>query len=213
MAETAQEALEPRKRPKQARSRATVEAILEGASQVLVDVGYAKMTTTRVAKRAGVSVGSLYQYFPSKEALIRALIERKFARVMTTMQVALQRSRGAGLRERVRAIIGAVLETKAERPELGAALAEQIPNLGGFSYKEAMTGAAVDLTEAVLREHPDEIDVEDVRLSAYLVTHAVDGVVAAAVMNPPVPLDDPRLLDGLVKMAMGYVSAAAPARR
>lgn len=208
MAQTAQQALEPRKRPKQARSRATVDAILEGASQVLVDVGYAKMTTTRVAKRAGVSVGSLYQYFPSKEALIRALIERKFAGVMTTMQAALQRSRGAGLQDRVRAIIGAVLETKAERPELGVALAEQIPNLGGVSYKDAMTGAAVDLVEAVLREHIDEIDVDDVRLAAYIVTHSVDGVVGAAVLNPPLPLDDPRLLDGLVKLAMGFVRTA-----
>ena len=149
----------------------------------MVELGYARTTTTKVAARAGVSVGSLYQYFPSKDALVGALIERKFAGVMATMQAAEQASRGAGLEQRVRAIIGGVLETKAERPELGAVLAEQIPNTGGINYKAAMTGAAVELVVSMLREHEDQIEVEDLRLAAYISVQAVEGVIGAAALD------------------------------
>ncbi len=68
--------LRPRKRPVQARSEATVAALFEASIQVLLAAGYRRLTTTRVAERAGVSVGTLYQYFPNRQALILSLIER-----------------------------------------------------------------------------------------------------------------------------------------
>ena len=67
--------LEPRKLPVQQRSRATVEEILSAAAQVFEARGYAAGTTNRIAERAGVSIGTLYQYFPSKEAIAVALLE------------------------------------------------------------------------------------------------------------------------------------------
>ena len=67
----------PRKTPVQARSQATVDTILDAAARVLVRDGYGAFTTNRVAARAGVSVGSLYQYFPNKEALLAKLKARK----------------------------------------------------------------------------------------------------------------------------------------
>ena len=71
-----QATVQPRKKPAQARSRATVEAILEAATRILRDQGLADLTTNRVAERAGVSVGSLYQYFPSREAILAELVRR-----------------------------------------------------------------------------------------------------------------------------------------
>ncbi|MBE0604637.1 MAG: helix-turn-helix transcriptional regulator, partial [Deltaproteobacteria bacterium] len=70
---------EPRKQPVQKRSRATVEDILAAAAQVFEDHGYANGTTNRIAEQAGVSIGTLYQYFPSKEAIAVALLERHIA--------------------------------------------------------------------------------------------------------------------------------------
>src|SRR4051794_37910637 len=66
----------PRKAPRQDRSRATVDAILDATARVLVQEGYDRTSTNRIAVKAGVSVGSLYQYFPSKEALVAALVDR-----------------------------------------------------------------------------------------------------------------------------------------
>ena len=77
----------PRKRPKQARSSRLVEAILQAAVRVLEREGAAGFTTVRVAERAGVSVGSLYQYFPNKEALVGALIEHHVERINGAMRV------------------------------------------------------------------------------------------------------------------------------
>jgi AcrR family transcriptional regulator len=79
-------ALEPRKSPRQARSAATVEAIRTATIQVLLAEGVARLTTTRVAERAGVSVGTMYQYFPHKEALLFALVSEKIAAVVEAME-------------------------------------------------------------------------------------------------------------------------------
>ena len=75
---------EPRKRPVQARSRQTVESILAAAARILAERGYLATTTNDVAEAAGVSIGSLYQYFPNKDSLLVALEERRLADVRTT---------------------------------------------------------------------------------------------------------------------------------
>ena len=67
--------VKPRKSPRQARAKATVDAIVEATTQVLLEEGYDQFTTARAAERAGVSVGSLYQYFPNKAALVSAMID------------------------------------------------------------------------------------------------------------------------------------------
>ena len=71
----------PRKAPSQGRAVATVDAILGATARILVTRGYAALTTNHVAKRAGVSIGTLYEWFPGKEALVAGLIDRHLARV------------------------------------------------------------------------------------------------------------------------------------
>lgn len=83
--------LEPRKNPRQARSAATVEAICTAAIQVLLSDGVTRLTTTRVAERAGVSVGTMYQYFPHKEALLFALVKEQVAAIALAMEAAAER--------------------------------------------------------------------------------------------------------------------------
>src|SRR6185295_18754704 len=78
--------LRPRKRPVQARSQRTVDAVLKAAAQVFTRRGYAGATTNHIAERAGVSVGSLYEYFPSKDALLVALMEAHLAEGETVLQ-------------------------------------------------------------------------------------------------------------------------------
>ena len=82
----AQASFEPRKTPIQARSTVTVEAIWEATIQVLLEVGPDRLTTTRVAERAGVSVGTLYQYFPNKHSLLFSVAERHLNRVADAVE-------------------------------------------------------------------------------------------------------------------------------
>src|SRR5579864_3733782 len=90
---------EPRKTPVQSRSAASVDAILKATVQVLLRVGKEKLTTTRVAARAGVSVGTLYQYFPNKSALLQAALKRHLAEVAEAVEVVCKEQEGETLRQ------------------------------------------------------------------------------------------------------------------
>ncbi|SDG89400.1 TetR/AcrR family transcriptional regulator [Dyella sp. 333MFSha] len=104
--------LKPRKTPRQARSTATVTAIFEATFQVLLSDGLVKLTTTRVAERAGVSVGTMYQYFPHKEALLYAVLEQYLYEVVIATEEACVRLEGARLGEMADGLVHAYLEAK-----------------------------------------------------------------------------------------------------
>src|SRR5271156_2881386 len=114
--------LEPRKQPVQARSAASVDAILEATTQVLLSVGKEQLTTTKVALRAGVSVGTLYQYFPNKSALLQAALTRHLDEVTAAMERVCREQRGKTLKEMATALINAFLEAKMRDAKTSVAL-------------------------------------------------------------------------------------------
>ena len=117
MPQRSQVVLEPRKSPVQARSAASVDAILEATIQVLLNVGKERLTTTRVALRAGVSVGTLYQYFPNKSALLQAALKRHLAEVTEAVEVVCKEQKGRTLRQMATALITAFLASQDEGRE------------------------------------------------------------------------------------------------
>ena len=114
--------LEPRKSPVQARSTASVGAILEATVQVLLQVGKERLTTTRVASRAGVSVGTLYQYFPNKSSLLQAVLKRHLTEVGDAVELACKEQKGRTLREMATALITAFLQAKMRNEKTSVAL-------------------------------------------------------------------------------------------
>ena len=108
----------PRKRPRQRRSKATVEAILEATARVLVEEGIDRASTNRIAEIAGVSIGSLYQYFPSKDALVMALLERHCERMLGLLLRASVDLADAPLEDAVRTYVRAVIDAHALEPKL-----------------------------------------------------------------------------------------------
>ncbi len=116
------DALLPRKSPRQRRARLTVASLLEAAAQLIESQGMDGFTTNAVAERAGVSIGSLYQYFPSKDALTLALLEREAGRFETDALAALEAPDGPAA---LRHLIGASVRQQLERPELARLLDEQ----------------------------------------------------------------------------------------
>jgi Transcriptional regulator len=113
---------DPRKRPRQARSVATFEAILEAAARILESLGFAGFNTNAVAELAGVSIGSLYQYFPSKDALIVELIRRERANLSNCIIEAIEQTDAPDLREKLKLVINAAVQHQLSRPQLARTL-------------------------------------------------------------------------------------------
>ncbi|EHU1211743.1 MULTISPECIES: TetR/AcrR family transcriptional regulator [Acinetobacter] len=113
---------DPRKRPRQARSVATFEAILEAAARILESLGFAGFNTNAVAELAGVSIGSLYQYFPSKESLIVELIRRERAQLSNHIAEAIKQHQAADLKEKLKLIIQAAVQHQLSRLQLARTL-------------------------------------------------------------------------------------------
>src|SRR6202046_5983073 len=120
----------PRKLASQERSRSTVDALLEATTRVLIREGYDKASTNRIAEVAGVSVGSLYQYFPSKEALVAALIDRHNRQVMQAIHSELAEALKLSMEEAVRRLVSIAVKAHRIDPKLHRALTEQIPRVG-----------------------------------------------------------------------------------
>jgi AcrR family transcriptional regulator len=119
---TVEAALKPRKTPTQARSKASVNAILQATVQVLVKEGFARITTKRIAARAGVSVGTLYQYFPNKSSLLFVLYRRQLDSFAVNFQQACTAAHGAELSEMAEALASAFVKSKFGDAETSVAL-------------------------------------------------------------------------------------------
>jgi AcrR family transcriptional regulator len=147
--------LKPRKAPQQARSAAMIEAIHVATIQVLLAGGVGRLTTTRVAERAGVSVGTMYQYYPHKQALLFALVERQFDLIETAMRSAAERLVGCDLKTIAQGVAMAWLDAKmadmvSSRAIYGIA--------AEFDLSELMSRAATCMTQMIdglLAQAPD----------------------------------------------------------
>jgi AcrR family transcriptional regulator len=122
MAPAAQVIINIRKYPRQARAVATLDAILEATIQVLLAMGPARLTTTKVAARAGVSVGTMYQYFPNKQALLYAVTERYFDVVANSVEQACRGRHGAPVGEMAQSLVEAYWDAKIVRCDVTRAL-------------------------------------------------------------------------------------------
>ena len=114
--------LKPRKMPSQARSAATVEAIFLATIQVLLAEGGQRLTTTRVAQRAGVSVGTMYQYFPHKYALLYAVVDQHLTEFVEVFEAACLTHRNASIAAMTEGMVNAFLDTKIRAPDTTRAL-------------------------------------------------------------------------------------------
>ena len=129
--------LKPRKLPIQARSNASVDAILQATLQVLVSIGKERLTTTRVAARAGVSVGTLYQYFPNKSALLQAALRRHMDHVRAAIETVCAEHTGDSLLAMGTALIFAYLDAKMQNVKASASLYAVSSDVDGAAIAKA----------------------------------------------------------------------------
>jgi AcrR family transcriptional regulator len=194
--------LSPRKTPRQERSRATVEAVLEATADILVREGYAKLTTNRIAERAGVNIASLYQYFPGKEAIVAELRRRHGADQRAALrQVLAERTAGA-LESTIRTLVSVGVAGHAHAPRLHRVFTEEMPALG---YRDV---AAIDapVFEAMRRFLQEaDADVRDMDLAMWIISTASGAILHRAAVERPEDLSTGVIADELVTLLCRYL--------
>ena len=191
-----------RRRAKQARSQQTIEVVLEAAARVLASEGYAGATTNRIAERAGVSVGTIYQYFADKQQIFDALIRREVEGLVELLQrVAFDpdESMADGLRR----VLQLLVEARPDAPLLYRSL-EQVPHALFRRRVTEARGSVIDWVREFLESHREEIRVRDLDVAAFVVVSAVEGVA----INASAELYRARVADELTTVFMRYLTGS-----
>ena len=199
-----QHSFKPRKQPVQARSEATVSALFDASIQVLLAVGYRRFTTTRVAERAGVSVGSLYQYFPNRQALITSVIERYLEGLRATIEQHCRDLRGSRLDQLVGGLVDAVIAAKWEHIEVSRALHEPFADIGGTQLVNASAVKTAGSIAEVLRSCADA-SFRDVDRLALLIVISCSSLLQAAITDQTGAIGREALRAHMHAMVLGYL--------
>jgi AcrR family transcriptional regulator len=152
---------EPRKTPVQTRAAVTVEAISEATIQVLLKEGAHRLTTTRVAARAGVSVGTLYQYYPNKQALLFAVLADHLDKVASAVEAACNQARHKPLADMVRAVVEAFVDAKMARIDVSLALYQFAADIGGPALVKHVGQRSRKALAGMLQTAPDTTSSPD----------------------------------------------------
>jgi AcrR family transcriptional regulator len=175
----------PRKLPRQERSRVTVEAILEATTRILVEEGYDRANTNRIAERAGISIGSLYQYFPNKESLMTALMEQHAQEMAELVETKLNCLFDSPPAIVIPAIVTAVIAAHAIDPRLHQVLSEEIPRSERSPQMHKADERITALLRTYLERWHDPIHPQNIELTAFILSRTVDSLCHAAVIEYP----------------------------
>jgi AcrR family transcriptional regulator len=181
-----------------------VSALFEASIQVLLAVGYRKLTTTRVAERAGVSVGTLYQYFPNRQALIISVIERYLEDIVSSIERCCRDLDGRPLDELATGLVDAFIVAKWRRIEVSRAMHEPLSDVRGAELVRAAATRAAGSVAIILRSCSDA-SFRDENLLALLIVMACSSLLQAAIADQPSPLEKEALRAHMRAMVLGYL--------
>jgi AcrR family transcriptional regulator len=198
---------QPRKRPQQERSRATVEVILAGAEKILNRDGLDALTTARVAETAGISVGSLYQYFPNKEAIFAALLERSIDQYYEAMRTALEATRALPFEPAMRLIIDGLVRYYQRAPKMHAGLHDVVTPAGQRDLYRRYLARHTETIAAYFTARAADVH-RSPELAAYVLVHCADGLGQAIARDQPDEARLRALIDEIGELVVRYLRAA-----
>jgi AcrR family transcriptional regulator len=197
--------LQPRKQPRQDRAGANRRRILDAAAHVFADFGYAAGTTNRIAERADISIGSLYQYFPNKDSILVELMtahtEEGFALIQRHLSAGLPNS----IEDTLRVFVRAAIDNHRDNPRLHRVLFEEAPRPPEFlALLHRSEDAVVAAAETLLATHP-EVRIAETAMAARMVVATIESLVHRLVAGPR-PVDTQLFEDELVNMLTRYLT-------
>ena len=194
-----------RKEPSQGRSRALVAAILSAAARVFVEDGLDGATTNRIAQVAGVSIGSLYQYFPNKQSLARALLVRHIQQAEALRPAALRGDTRLPLCERLAIAVRWHLDAHAQDPDLHETLTLIAPRVLGMETIRAFERLHQKTLRFILELYRDELGDRDLDLAAFIVSQTLESLTHGAVLHHPERLGDEELAKEITDLLVKYL--------
>ncbi|HTV94383.1 MAG TPA: TetR/AcrR family transcriptional regulator [Steroidobacteraceae bacterium] len=193
-----------RKQPQQARSRATIDAVLEAAAHILGQRRWRGLTTNAVAQAAGVSIGSLYQYFPNKLALVEAVRQRHFDEVLAVLGTAADQNLARP--RRVAALVEGMIGVHGRYPAAHRVLLEEVPRGDDARPRHDRFARILQQRyEAIVAGHAGPISEERRRVVAHVLSSALAGVVHDAAGRGTLHSDS--LRRELMALVDSYLSA------
>ena len=207
-----QERLEfsPRKTPVQTRSGVTVEAIQEATIQVLLEHGRERLTTTRVAERAGVSVGTLYQYYPNKRALLFSVMEQHLSRLADAVERACREHLHQPLEAMVDGVVEAFVDAKMERTDISLALYSIASELDGEVLVRRIGKRGRSALAAMLETAPG-MHFENIQFTAMMMFAAMANTTRAVLESGATTRRVRMLRRELVLLCQGYLAGSGRA--
>jgi AcrR family transcriptional regulator len=196
-----------RKLPGQDRSKETVHAILEATARILTRDGYDKTSTNKVAEAAGVSIGSLYQYFPNKDALVGALLEDYASRLIGLVERNAVDLADVPLEQATELIVRAVFAFHRSASRLHRVLFQQITSAGNVERRNALLHHAHQLFLRYFERHASELRVKNLDAATFTAMHAIEGIAHAAILSAPERLENDALIEESIAMLLRYLKA------
>jgi len=198
----------PRKIATQQRSRATVDNLVEATARILVKEGFDKASTNRIAEVAGVSIGSLYQYFPSKESLVAAVVERHQGKIMQMVRAEMAEVMNETVETAVRKFVAVAVAAHRLEPRLHQVLAEQIPRVGKLEKLETFSRENFSLFKQYLEGVRDELVVDDLEMASFVCVTSIEALTHNAVLHHSKLMTEERmqaLIDEGARLVTGYL--------
>ncbi|MFK8985699.1 TetR/AcrR family transcriptional regulator [Acinetobacter seifertii] len=197
-------ALNPRKSPVQARSTATIEVLHEATIQVLLKEGIVKCNTTRIAERAGVSVGSIYQYYPNRDSLLAAVLQRHLDSVAEKIEELCLKYEKNSIKTLISALVDEIILAKLSNPEESKALYAISGERGGLDLSKRMNDRMLAAVSNLL-ESASDIEFDDSQIVAEFVLGAIMGLIRRVLENQVTDKVEQVLESHLKLMVVAYL--------
>jgi AcrR family transcriptional regulator len=201
----------PRKLPKQERSRALVASVRRACLRILDEEGASELTTNRIAQVAGVGIGSIYQYFPNKEAIVAGVYEEVIEAELSSMREWGAQLGRLSLEDAIRLMIEKALERENRLLKLDREFYRRYHRSFDLTSRWGSDAQdpsiAVDVLAELLERERHKLRVRDLRVAAYLIARGMRAIIWLTLEERPEHISDPAFVEELVDLSLGYLLA------
>ncbi|MBL7665245.1 MAG: TetR/AcrR family transcriptional regulator [Bacteriovoracaceae bacterium] len=197
--------LSSRKEPNQDRAVSTVDAILTATTHILDTKGFEETSTNKIAEKAGVSIGSLYQYFPNKESIIAMMLERHINKQAAKLEARVADLTTANLEETIRALLKVVFEEKRNSPKINRILAQRFAALNQLDVMIKTDDYLVEVFKRNIKPYEAEIRMENLDMSLYLVVQMAKLLPISLLFSKRYTIEDEAVFEECVQLIYRFL--------